>query len=869
MPFGLTNAPAVFQNWLNDIFRDLLDRGVLVYLDDILVYAKTREEHDAILTEVLKRMKENSLFARRDKCVFLADEVEYLGHIVSTNGVKMDKSKIQSIAAWPAPRNVKEVQQFLGLANYYRRFVVNYAKLTQPLTALTRKGVAWTWDEDHQTAFESLKQSFISQPVLIHPDPFKPFVVEADASNYAIGAVLSQRDESGDLHPVAFHSRLLKSPEINYPILDKELLAVKVAFEVWRHHLEGARCIVEVLSDHKNLEYFRTAKVESQRHARWSLFFDRFQFLINYVAGKDNGRADALSRRPDYADAYNPEFGQQLLPEWVHTTREPQSGPELVGALVANAGAGDEEEEGNSDSDDNDQGDEDSGTTGPAMREPLDLASESEVMIAIHMGMPEKKLATMVRDELARFPDLKFDDTDLLWFGARLYVPPGRARTLVLEEQHNSQVAGHPGRAKTRDLVSRLYWWPSWRKDTELFVDSCDSCQRFKPSRQRPCGLLEPLPIPARPWGSVSADFIVGLPESEGMTCVMTVVDRLTKMAHFIPLPGPPTAHDMANVFIKQIVRIHGLPDDMVSDRGSQFVSAFWRELCRVMSVKLKHSTSYHPETDGQSERVNQVLEHYLRPYLDKHQNTWVSLLPFAEMAYNNARHESTGKSPFVANFGLAPRFTLLPRSENTAPGIEAVADHLRDVQEELRQRLEVARERYKEQADQHRREAPVYQVGQRVWLSTRNLKSKVPSAKLGPLFVGPFKVVEVRSPLNVKLELPPTMLIHPVFHVSLTKPYVESDGTRFPGRTIPPPEPFELDGETYYLVEKVLDSRIRTVGRRRVLEYHIAWQGYSMEEATWEPNSEELQLLYHVQDFHTLFPDKPGPQHLGGRRRR
>ena len=158
--------------------------------------------------------------------------------------------------------------------------------------------------------------------MLIHPDPFKPFVVEADASNYAIGAVLSQRDESGDLHPVAFHSRLLKGPEINYPILDKELLAVKVAFEVWRHHLEGARCIVEVLSDHKNLEYFRTAKVESQRHARWSLFFDRFQFLINYVAGKDNGRADALSRRPDYADAYNPEFGQQLLPEWVHTTRE-------------------------------------------------------------------------------------------------------------------------------------------------------------------------------------------------------------------------------------------------------------------------------------------------------------------------------------------------------------------------------------------------------------------------------------------------------------------------------------------------------------------------------------------------------------------
>jgi len=261
MPFGLTNAPAAFQRFMNDIFSDLLDVHVIIYLDDILVYSDDPTQHTELVREVLRRLRKHGLYARPDKCHFSSDTVDYLGFILSKEGLKMDPSKVQTIQDWPEPRKVKDIQSFLGFANFYRRFIPDYSDIVIPLTRLTRKGMPWNFSDAARKSFEALKSAFTTAPILTHWIPDKPIIVETDASDYALGAILSIQTDSGEIHPVAFHSRTFTAPEPNYDTHDKELLAIFEAFRVWRHYLEDSGTPIDVIMDHKNLEYFSTTKV--------------------------------------------------------------------------------------------------------------------------------------------------------------------------------------------------------------------------------------------------------------------------------------------------------------------------------------------------------------------------------------------------------------------------------------------------------------------------------------------------------------------------------------------------------------------------------------------------------------------------------
>ena len=261
MPFGLTNAPTVFQHMANDIFRDFLDIFIIVYLDDILIYSKTQEEHDVHVRQVLQRLREYGLYAKLEKCCFDRNQVEFLGYVVSPEGISMDPMKIQTILDWRTPCSVRDVQCFLGFANFYRKFIKNYSNIVLPLTELTKRNQSFEWNLSAAMAFDNLKQAFTSAPILIHVDLEKPFTMEADASDFALGSVLSQLGDDEKLHPVAFHSRKFESAEINYEIHDKELLAIVDSFEQWRHFLEGSPHQIIVYNDHKNLTYFQNARV--------------------------------------------------------------------------------------------------------------------------------------------------------------------------------------------------------------------------------------------------------------------------------------------------------------------------------------------------------------------------------------------------------------------------------------------------------------------------------------------------------------------------------------------------------------------------------------------------------------------------------
>ncbi|KAK3547073.1 hypothetical protein QTP86_009905 [Hemibagrus guttatus] len=299
MPFGLTNAPAVFQALINGVFQDLLGKWVITYIDDILVHSASLEEHVLHIWEVLSWLQQHHLYVKLEKCEFHRPTVTFLGYVVSRRGVEMDAVKVRTVTDWPAPTTVRELQCFLGFTNFYRRFIRNYSSVAGPLTSLLRgKPKRLTWTDQARVAFQQLKDCFTTAPILRHPDPDLPFVVEVDASSSGLGAVLSQSHGGpGKLHPCAFYSRKFTTAEANYDVGNRELQVIKVALEEWRHWLEGARHPFQVLTDHRNLEYLRGAKHLNPCQARWALFFTRFRFMMTYRPRSKNGKADALSRR--------------------------------------------------------------------------------------------------------------------------------------------------------------------------------------------------------------------------------------------------------------------------------------------------------------------------------------------------------------------------------------------------------------------------------------------------------------------------------------------------------------------------------------------------------------------------------------------
>ena len=399
--------------------------------------------------------------------------------------------------------------------------------------------------------------------------------------------------------------------------------------------------------------------------------------------------------------------------------------------------------------------------------------------------------------------------------------------------------------------------WDSIRRDIQQYVLTCPVCARTKAQHIAPSGLLQPLPIPPTPWHTLSLDFITDLPESNKHTAILVVVDMLSKMAHFIPLKGIPSATELSHIFLEHIVRLHGLPTKLVSDRASQFTSKFWKAFCSALGVEVALSSAYHPQTDGQTERVNQSLEQTLRSLISTLTSSWDLALPLAEFSYNNNTHTSIGCSPFYYLTGLHPRMLpiLLPQTPTLMPSVSERLLALQDIQNKARQSLVKTKQDMKKQVDRHRTPEPSYQVGDLVWLSTRNITLEGPR-KLQPRFIGPFPINKVLTPVTVRLQLPPEYAIHPVFHVSLVKPYHPNT------RKDSPPPPILVGDHHEYEVQRILDAK-RIRGR---LFYLVDWKGYDPSERSWEPAS-YVHAPHLLTRFYILNPNKPRPvgRPLGG----
>ncbi|KAF8752755.1 hypothetical protein RHS01_07336 [Rhizoctonia solani] len=842
MPFGLTNAPATFQALIQDVLRDLLDITCVVYLDDILIFSRSESEHVDHVRAVLERLRAHGLFANAKKCEFHRTEVEYLGYLITVDGISMHPSKLESISSWPVPRSVKDIQSFLGFTNFYRRFIAHYASICKPLNDLTHKDVplgprrSLTLTDDALRSFNDLKEAFQSRPVLRHFNPALPSTLLTDASDFAISGIHCQPGESGALHPVAFFSRKLTPAEINYEIYDKEMLAIVDSLRHMRPWLLGTTTPVSIVTDHRNLEYFMSTRVLNRRQARWSLFLADFNFVLSYAPGSRNP-ADAPSRRPDYV----PKEGDATL------TGQQQVllGPHRLSSL-SNASA----------------------LHVCALSSIITPLVRSCIAATFSIGDPDflSRLKQAVASDSQWLEALESNDPDFrsandtALHRDKLYVP-APLRVEVLRSRHDAILAGHPGRAGTFELVSRDFSWPGLRRFVRAYVTGCDLCARTKAERHCPYGLLQPLEVPSRPWKSISMDFIVKLPTSHGCDTVWVVVDRFSKMAHFIPTVETIKAPDLARLFLQHIFRAHGLPDTIISDRGSIFVSHFWTRLHELIGVRLKHSTAYHPRTDGQTERINQILEAYLRCYTSYQQDDWVDYLPLAEFAYNNRTSSSSQQSPFYANYGFHPTFEPRINSDTTVPAAEDLSARLSLIHDELRAELTHSQADAAQQFNRSVKPAPNFTIGDRVWLLRRNIKTTRPSDKLDYRKLGPFKIVAARGPVSFQLELPPSLSrLHPVFHVSLLEPH--HSPSDIPGRVEPAPPPVFLDGDStpWREVDKILDCR--KIGRR--YDYFVSWKGLTPDENSWVPLSDmstglnELIERFHRRTTNRRLPRPP-----------
>jgi RNase H-like domain found in reverse transcriptase/Reverse transcriptase (RNA-dependent DNA polymerase)/Integrase zinc binding domain len=543
LPFGLTNGPATFQSHINTALHDLLDVTCTAYLDDILIFSDNESEHEKHVKQVVDRLRSAGLQADIKKCEFGVKRTKYLGFIISTDGVQVDPEKVQVVASWQRPRTVKGVQSFLGFCNFYRRFIRDYSRIAAPLTRLTRNDHAFDFNTECITAFEKLRHCLLSAPLLAHYDAGSQCMLETDASDTVVAAVFSQKGLDGEWHPVGYFSKTMAPAEINYPIHDKELLAIVRSLEHWRSELEATGHDINVITDHKALEYFMTSKLLSARQARWAEILSRYRFQITYAPGKLN-RADPLTRRHDLEgqsqDAIKKQFRQQtLLPS---SLLDPMLSADLNLSSLDPS---------------------------------FDLIRE---LLAANLSDPslssDRETAAIAGGRKTSKSVYQLDVHGYLVKDSRLVVPES-LRTQLIDAAHCPLTSAHPGSSKTYRILRERYFWPGMEDDISRFIANCHACRRSKVPRDKTPGLLHPLPVPDRPWQHISVDFKEMPPDKAGNNMVCVFVCRFSKRPISIPCNKKVDAKSLAALYIAHVYKYFGPATTIVSDRGPQFISIF------------------------------------------------------------------------------------------------------------------------------------------------------------------------------------------------------------------------------------------------------------------------------------------------------
>jgi hypothetical protein len=891
-PFGLAGAPSTFQRYINWSLREYLDDFVSAYLDDVLVFTEgSLKQHRKHVNQVLERLRQAGLQLDIDKCEFEVQRTKYLGFILEAGkGVGMDPDKVKAILEWQAPRSVKAVRSFLGFANFYRKFIRGFSRVVAPLTVLTQKDRVFQWTQEADNAFNDLKRLFTTAPILTQFDPERETVVEADSSGYATGGTLSQYDDKGLLRPCAYFSRKNAPAECNYEIHDKELLAIICCLKEWEPELTSVKKF-RIITDHRNLRYFTSIRRLTERQMRWADILGRYSFTLEYRPGRLAHRPDALSRReqdmPEEGDERLKFREKQLLDPslFIGTVsifmvrRSERIQQRLAGAVPAAPSPVGAPRDGTAEHSPTSEPANRSAISHRPMTNRLDQTTEptlstqatpstqsnqpgQSILTNLHLDDPEieqlwrtainhdehyQRTRQAVKDELIRFPrellvrvsisECRIDGQDRLLYRDRLWVPDNEPlRTKIMQRTHDSLLTGHPGRNALYAILARRFFWPTISDDVRRFVRNCDKCGANTIWRTRRQGLLKPLPIPERKWRDIAVDFVDKLPLSEGCTSMMVIVDRLGKGV--IPIPCEDMeAETVARKLIQYFVGYHGVPTSVVSDRGTQFVGDLMTRLYKLLNIKPRPSTAFHPQTDGQTERMNAVIEEYLRNFCNHAQDDWAILLPIAQLAINGRDAASTGISPFFLDHGYhVEPFTIteeIPEESRLRTPREKANQIVLKLQAALDvavTELAAAQDRMERTANGRRDPAPNYRVGDKVWLDLRNVRTERLSKKLDARHAK-YNILEKTGSHTYRLNTPSA--IHDVFHTSLLRPaHMDPFPSQRNDDYQPPAELTDENGNEEYRVDHILNEHTVKRGRGSRKEYLVKWTGW--RRPTW-----------------------------------
>lgn len=758
LPFGLKDAPASFQRIINQVLAGVIGQVGWCYLDDILVTGHDWDSHLANLTEVVRRLSKAKLSLKLEKCRFFQKEVDFLGHVVSQEGIKAQPQKIKAIRDFPRPKTLRELQSFLGLANYYRKFLENFSKMARPLYELTKMGKRKTkpsqlidWNNEAEMSFVKIKDVISREVVLSLPDFSRPFSLTTDASDYAIGGVLQQEDDQGRLRPLSFFSRLLNKAERNYSTLEREALAIVYGLKVNRPLLLGHK--VRILTDHRPLKYIFSTNSNNTRVARWRLQVAEYDIEVDYLTGKDNVVADALSRiRLD---------------------------EEVIGAVTL-----------------------DDGTRADEVLE-WNLRSLS---VAQNKDVKWGKLKEYLRGNSEVIPKLpvpvgqfRLGEDGLLYrlfqdkyaHKIRQIVIPSAFVHKVIKLNHVLPIAGHGGKNATLARLRRMAYWPSMVRDVEKFLKSCKVCLKFKPARCAKAPILK-YPEVTRPFQRVHLDLIGPLPVSDhGHRYILTVIDSFTRYGIAAPLKTK-SAKEVAEAYVRQVISIFGTPESVVSDNGGEFLAEVFQGVQTILGIKHSTVTPYHPAANGMAERFNGSLIRILRTMVDDVASCWDEMLPLALLAYNTAYHRIIGDTPFFLTFLRDP---CLPFIKFCRPG--RCYYNIDDYRQKLLATAGMVFELVQREVAMSLPNAPgprklnrPFTVGDRVYI--KNVKKSGESRKFAPLYVGPYRVLKIINPVILKIRNLGTGKVLNV-HIDRVKVVAESeisiDENPYVGRPYPLPD--------------------------------------------------------------------------------
>ena len=666
LPFGLTGSPGTFQRLMDRVLRGL--PFAMVYVDDILVYSSDERSHKQHLRQVFQRLVDYGLTLHGEKCAIGVQEVSYLGHTFTKHGMIPDPSKVKAIQNWPTPSSVTEVQRFLGLASYYRRYIKNFANIASPLYHLTNKGVTFQWTNPCQEAFTTLKICLISQPILKCPDFSLPFTLYTDASDSGLGAVLQQGP-----NVIAYSSRSLKPAEKNYSVIEKECLALVYAIKYFKHYLLG-HCFT-VYTDHNPLQWLSAQKMEGKL-SRWALQLQEFEFKILYRRGTHNANADALSRQPCTA-ATKVICG----PSESELIKEQTNDPILAKIISYLKTNGNKKPQGTE-------------WKHPRYRRWLQLWPQ----LKLQNGVLYRCIIKPVSKEQRLVP-----------------IAPLSLKATYLQQFHDAPLGAHQGYMKTLLRLQENVYWVGMATDTQNYCDSCDACNQAKPALPQPVPLVN-MPM-GKPWEMLGVDILKVPMSCQGNSYILVIQDYFTKWPVAIPLKDQ-TAEGTVKALIETF-SIYGIPTYIHSDQGANFESTLLKETCRAFGIHKSRTTPYHPQGDGLVERTNRSLLQMLRTYCVK-SSDWEKWLPLLLYAYRSSTHTSTKCSPYLLMFGREP---TLP---SDLPGLSTdTYVYSKQLQRQLSQMYELvelhlidAASTQKKTYDTRAHTRSPFQVGNHVWLS-------------------------------------------------------------------------------------------------------------------------------------------------------